>query len=556
MCQSSSSQRSCARRHASHSQRWSAPSRSGWPNARSARDSGSTDAVYPSVNRVTRASRSWSVATCGLSAVGGARRLGDLTLIWAGPEATGEHCRGDRLEVGLAGHRGVQGLEPLGRREQQRRRVAPASAGERDLRAQPLEPRALEVIERSELGGRQEVGRGGGSATSSLACAAASERSTRVAGSGVSSAARVRNAAAAASPPRACARSAERSSSPATASSGRSAARARCHARRSGSSCGSVASASARWTSRRSGAGAARYAAERTSGWRNRTRAAISTRPAACAGPAASGPMPSRSAARHSSGTSPSGSAAASSNNRRVSAENDLQLPHKALLDPAGQRHLPGQPKIPRHRDRLQPPRQLEQRERVPTGLAEDPVLHPPVERPGDRRVKQQPGVIGGQPVDHELRQPLELVLVAGLAQPRTPTPPVRPAGAAPRTRASAPTPGQATVHRRRCTPTAAPRRRRQAGSEPPTRPRNDPVGHPHSGRTPYSARHAAGPADARDRRASARTTRAAPRTRAPSQTQRPPPARPGIPPRPPTDAPSSAVLPIPASPRSTSTPL
>ena len=39
------------------------------------------------------------------------------------------------------------------------------------------------------------------------------------------------------------------------------------------------------------------------------------------------------------------------------------------------------------------------------------------VERPGDRRVQQPAGVIGGQPVDHELRQPLELVLVAGLAQ-------------------------------------------------------------------------------------------------------------------------------------------
>jgi hypothetical protein len=61
-----------------------------------------------------------------------------LTLIRAGAEAPGEHYRRDRLEVGLPGHRGVQGIEAPGRLEQQRRRVAPALAGERDLRAQPL----------------------------------------------------------------------------------------------------------------------------------------------------------------------------------------------------------------------------------------------------------------------------------------------------------------------------------------------------------------------------------------------------------------------------------
>ena len=52
--------------------------------------------------------------------------------------------------------------------------------------------------------------------------------------------ARCRNAAAAASPPRACARPADRSSSEATASSGPAAADDRCQARRSGSTCGSV----------------------------------------------------------------------------------------------------------------------------------------------------------------------------------------------------------------------------------------------------------------------------------------------------------------------------
>ena len=84
---------------------------------------------------------------------------------------------------------------------------------------------------------------------SNFACAAASARLPLSAGSGVSSAARARNAAAAAAPPRACARSAERSNSSATASSGPDAACARCQARRSGSVSGSVASASARCAS-------------------------------------------------------------------------------------------------------------------------------------------------------------------------------------------------------------------------------------------------------------------------------------------------------------------
>ena len=131
-------------------------------NARSARESGATDAAYPSVNRVTRASRSRSAAPAACAPARRARGLGDLALVRAGAEAAGEHRRRDRLEVGLAGHRGVQRIEPPGRLEQQRRRVAPAPAGEHDLRAQPLQPRALELVDRPELGGGQEVGRGRG----------------------------------------------------------------------------------------------------------------------------------------------------------------------------------------------------------------------------------------------------------------------------------------------------------------------------------------------------------------------------------------------------------
>ena len=42
------------------------------------------------------------------------------------------------------------------------------------------------------------------------------------------------------------------------------------------------------------------------------------------------------------------------------------------------------------------------------------------VERAGDHRVQQQSGVVGGEPLDHELRQPLEHLLVAGSRTAKT----------------------------------------------------------------------------------------------------------------------------------------
>ena len=161
-CQSSSSQRSCARRHASHSQRRSVSAAVGLAERaqrpRERRDGRRVPLGEPRhegvEERVGRAR--------GLRPGRRARGLGHLALVRAGAEAPGEHRRRDRLEVGLAGHRGVQRIEPPGRLEQQRRRVAPAPAGEHDLRAQPLQPRALELVERPELGGGQELGRGRG----------------------------------------------------------------------------------------------------------------------------------------------------------------------------------------------------------------------------------------------------------------------------------------------------------------------------------------------------------------------------------------------------------
>ena len=57
--------------------------------------------------------------------------------------------------MGLASHRGVERLETPGRTEQQRRSVAAARARERDLRAQPLQPRALKLVERGKLRRRE-----------------------------------------------------------------------------------------------------------------------------------------------------------------------------------------------------------------------------------------------------------------------------------------------------------------------------------------------------------------------------------------------------------------
>jgi hypothetical protein len=85
--------------------------------------------------------------------------LGSLADTRPVAEATGVHRRRQRLEVGLASHRGVERLEAPGSSEQQRRSVAAARAGERDLRAQPLQPRALKLVERGELGDRQQLER-------------------------------------------------------------------------------------------------------------------------------------------------------------------------------------------------------------------------------------------------------------------------------------------------------------------------------------------------------------------------------------------------------------
>jgi hypothetical protein len=65
-----------------------------------------------------------------------------------------------RFYVCVACERRVESFEPLGRHEQERRRVGTAARGERDLPAQTVYLRMLEFVERSGLGRRQQPRRG------------------------------------------------------------------------------------------------------------------------------------------------------------------------------------------------------------------------------------------------------------------------------------------------------------------------------------------------------------------------------------------------------------
>ena len=353
-------------------------------------------------------------------------------------------------------------------------RLAALSSSRRGL-ADPLAPSAicprssstrapLELVERPGLGRRPAAP---SAASNAPACEVGAgpqpaPAPSRRSGSGVSATERSRNAAAAASPPRAWARPAERSSSAATSSSGPDAAAARCQARRSGSSCGSVAAASAMCTARRSGAGGPvdRRSAPADAGsarWR-RSRAAARSSPA----PAASVSIPSVSAARQSSVASPTGSAAASSMSRCVASGSAREPPHVVLLDLAG--------KVAGVREREaagelgggHAPRQLQQRQRVPTRLGDDPVADAVVEAARDdrspRRARasssaQAPerAARGGRPAGRSSAGSRTAKTIAT----------TRPAAVGRRSRGPGPTRRRAIARRRRGTAAAAPRRPR-----------------------------------------------------------------------------------------------
>ena len=90
----------------------------------------------------------------------GSGRLGHLQHTGVGIDAPGVHSRSEGLEVCLTRRRGIERFEPSGRIDKEARTVAAAIEHERDLRAQPLQPRALKLVERGELRGREQLLRG------------------------------------------------------------------------------------------------------------------------------------------------------------------------------------------------------------------------------------------------------------------------------------------------------------------------------------------------------------------------------------------------------------
>jgi hypothetical protein len=74
-------------------------------------------------------------------------------------EPAGEHRRSEGFEIGLPREPRIESLELFGRLEQQRRSLTSAASGKDDLRAQPGYSRALKLVQRAELGGREELGR-------------------------------------------------------------------------------------------------------------------------------------------------------------------------------------------------------------------------------------------------------------------------------------------------------------------------------------------------------------------------------------------------------------
>ena len=99
-----------------------------------------------------------------------------------------------------------------------------------------------------------------------------------------------------------------------------------------------------------------------------------------------------------------------------MSCGQGLEPPVEAVLDAARQRLRVGKPEAARQLRRRQPPRQLEQRERIAAGLGDDAVAHLLVQPSPHGGRQQLPRVGVADAVDRQLRQAAERLLVAGLA--------------------------------------------------------------------------------------------------------------------------------------------
>ena len=320
------------------------------------------------------------------------------------------HRGPERLEVRLARQSGVERLEVSGRAHEQPAGVAAAALLKSDLPAQALHLGGSQGVERAGLDRDQQAECRVERAGVALRLAAASSRCARRPGSGVSIAARSRNAAAAANPPRACARPAERSSSSATSSSGPGVACARCHARRSGStSCiGDV------------GKGAVHVLPllkrRRLVGRRAHQRMTEPHARVELDQPGLDCGCRSVSPDREPLGRSPNQRGVADRVRGRdlqqapCLGRKPVEPPPEALLDPARQRHRAGEPEPARELSGRHPPRQLQQGQRVAACLGDDLVTDPRIQRPGEHRLQQRARIGLLKTLDQELRQSRQII--------------------------------------------------------------------------------------------------------------------------------------------------
>ena len=160
-CQSSSSQRSCARRHASHSQRWSSAAAAGLAERaqrlREWRDGRRVALGEPRHECIEERARPRPATATGATRARPRR-----------PRARPGRCRGARRTSPPRTPRGRSrgpSRRPADRaawlpRAAAAARRARAGSANTISRAQPLQPRALELVDRPERGDGQQLGRG------------------------------------------------------------------------------------------------------------------------------------------------------------------------------------------------------------------------------------------------------------------------------------------------------------------------------------------------------------------------------------------------------------
>ena len=406
------------------------------------------------------------------------------------------------------------------RREQQRRCIAAATASRTRARRGPDRACLLDFVHRAIFRDGQELLRASGAPASNLGCRrgegapAARRRIGRQHGSPFQERGRRRD------PPRACARSAECSSSVAISSSGPIVAArempcppvgidlriGRLGQRLMGAlsfglGCGDID----RGTHQRVAEPDPPPQLDQSGRLGRRRGLGAEAEPAR---------PPARAATRRPPARPRRSAATAGFRRQRV------EPAQEALLDPARQRRRVGPAEPARQFARCQTARQFEQGERIAARLRDDPVADELVHAAGESRVEQCPGVAVAETTDHEFGQPGQLRNGTRLPDGEYQSRPAPRASGGRRTRASAPTPGPAIENRRPPRGAAAPRRPSRGGRARPDRPRIDPEPAPRRGRRPPRSRPAAGRAAARADAGTGRTADAGPRRRVLSRTR------------------------------------